>query len=109
MRYSCEDTLSVFTEANMLEITAILLRNFNFKAVHVDGAETVAKVAAAAGVPRLVHVSHLNAASHSTSKFYQSKAEGEEKVRAAFPGATIVRPAAMYGYEDRLLNNIASA
>ena len=57
---------------------------------------------------RLVHVSHLNAARHSTSKFYQSKAEGEEKVKAAFPGATIVRPAAMYGYEARLLNNIAS-
>jgi NADH dehydrogenase (ubiquinone) 1 alpha subcomplex subunit 9 len=50
----------------------------------------------------------LNASQNSTSKFYQSKAEGEERVRAAFPNATIVRPAGMYGFEDRLLNNIAS-
>ncbi|KAI0693982.1 NADH dehydrogenase [Cytidiella melzeri] len=82
-------------------------KNFNFKSVHVDGAETIAKIAAAAGVPRLIHVSHLNASPTSTSKFYQAKAEGEEKVRAAFPNATIVRPAVMYGYEDRLLNNMA--
>jgi NADH dehydrogenase (ubiquinone) 1 alpha subcomplex subunit 9 len=85
-----------------------MYRNFDFKSVQVDGAETIAKVAAAAGVPRLIHVSHLNASSTSQSKFYQAKAEGEEKVKAAFPNATIVRPAAMYGYEDRLLNNMAS-
>ena len=56
-----------------------------------------------------MHVSHLNASANSTSSFYQSKAEGEEKVKAAFPTATIVRPASMYGYEDRLLNNMARA
>lgn len=59
-------------------------------------------------MPRLVHVSHLNASSSSPSKFYQSKAKGEEAVKAAFPSATIIRPAAMFGYEDKLLNNIAS-
>ena len=55
-----------------------------------------------------MHVSHLNAAPVSTSAFYKSRFEGEEKVKAAYPSATIVRPAAMYGYEDRFLNNMAS-
>src|ERR1700722_5931154 len=83
-------------------------RNFDYTAVHVAGAERIANIAARSGVPRLVHLSHLNASSDSTSKFYQTKAEGEERVRAVFPDATIIRPANMYGYEDKLLNNIAS-
>lgn len=83
-------------------------RNFKYNDVHVDGAERIAKIAAQAGVPRFIHVSHLNAAADSTSAFYKSKAEGEVKVKAAYPNATIVRPAAMFGYEDRFLNNMAS-
>ena len=76
--------------------------------MHADGAESIAKIATQAGVPRFIHVSHLNAAADSKSAFYKSKAEGEEKVKAAYPNATIVRPATMYGYEDRFLNNMAS-
>lgn len=83
-------------------------RNYNFHGVNVEGAELVAKVAAEVGVPRLFHISHLNASKNSTSAFYKTKAEGEERVQAAFPGATIVRPAAMFGYEDKFLNNMAA-
>lgn len=82
-------------------------RNFDYASVHVAGAERIASIAARSGISRLVHVSHLNASHKSKSKFYQSKAEGEERVKAVFPNATIVRPAGMYGYEDKLLNNIA--
>jgi len=49
----------------------------------------------------------LNASPTSPSKFYRTKSEGEERVLKVFPSATIVRPAAMFGYEDKLLNNIA--
>lgn len=83
-------------------------RNFKFADVHVTGAERIAKVAAEIGVERFVHVSHLNASPDSTSAFYRTKFEGEERVKSAFPSATVVRPGAMYGYEDRLLNNMAS-
>jgi len=82
-------------------------KNFDFKSVHVDGAERIAKIAAQSGVPRLVHLSHLNATTTSESKFYQTKAEGEERVKAVFPTATIVRPGTLYGYEDKLLTNMA--
>jgi NADH dehydrogenase (ubiquinone) 1 alpha subcomplex subunit 9 len=85
----------------------VFLRNFDYNSVHVAGAERIASVAAKSGITRFVHVSHLNASQDSKSKFYQSKAEGEERVKSAFPNATIIRPAAMFGYEDKLLNNIA--
>jgi dTDP-4-dehydrorhamnose reductase len=45
----------------------------------------------------------------STSRHEQSKAEGEELVREAFPEAAIVRPSAIFGYEDRVCNLVASA
>jgi nucleoside-diphosphate-sugar epimerase len=82
-------------------------RNFNFSDVHAKGAARIARVAAQAGVSRLVHVSHLNASHDSKSKFLRSKAEGEELVREAFPNATIIRPGSMFGSEDKLLTNMA--
>ena len=61
------------------------------------------------GVSRFVQVSHLNADHNSPSKVYRAKAEGEEAVSEAFPGATIVRPGWMFGHEDRLLNTISTS
>ena len=36
-----------------------------------------------------------------------SKARGEDVVRNIFPETTIVRPAPMFGFEDRLLHKLA--
>jgi len=82
-------------------------KNFDFTAVNKTAAEAIAGISADCGVPRLVHVSHLNAAHDSTSKFYRTKAEGEDAVKAAFPSAIIVRPSQMYGIEDKFLNSMA--
>jgi len=82
-------------------------KNYDYTSVHVTGAKSIASIAARNGIPKLVHVSHLNASQDSQSKFYQTKAEGELAVKEAFPDATIIRPAFMYGPEDRLLNNMA--
>lgn len=84
-----------------------LRRNFDYTSVNKTAAEAIAKISAENGVPRLVHVSHLNASLDSPSKFYHTKAEGEEAVKAAFPDATIVRPSQMYGIEDKFLNSMA--
>ncbi|KAJ7600997.1 NADH dehydrogenase [Mycena floridula] len=82
-------------------------KNFSYFDVHASGAERIAKVTAQCGVPRFVHVSHLNADPSSKSEFYKSKAQGEELVKRAFDGPTIIRPAAMFGHEDKLLNSMA--
>ncbi|CAK5269769.1 unnamed protein product [Mycena citricolor] len=82
-------------------------KTFDYDSINVAGAEKIASISAECGVSRLVHVSHLNASKTSESKFYQTKALGEERVKAAFPSATIVRPGALYGFEDKFLNSIA--
>ena len=83
-------------------------RNFDFYSVNAKGPATIARISAENGVENFIHVSHLNAAPKSASKFYTTKYEGEQLVQEAFPGATIVRPATMFGHEDRLLTNMAS-
>ena len=71
---------------------------------HVDGARNVAEAAAGA----LVHVSAIGADPNSQSTYGRTKGEGEEAVREAFPGATIVRPSLVFGPEDNLTNRFAA-
>ena len=79
----------------------------NMDAVQADGARIVAEAAAAAGVSTLVHESAIGADSDSPSAYGRSKGDGERAVRAAFPGATILRPSIVFGREDAFTNRFA--
>ncbi|HEX8526786.1 complex I NDUFA9 subunit family protein [Allosphingosinicella sp.] len=79
-----------------------------FEAVHHHGAANVARAAAAAGVPVLVHVSAIGADPEAPSRYARTKGEGEQAVRSAFPAATIVRPSIAFGMEDHFVNRFAS-
>jgi len=80
---------------------------WKFQDVHSTFPSVLGTICAEQGVERLVHVSALGASASSPSAWARSKAVGEENVRAAFPEATILRPAPVFGDEDRLLNRIA--
>jgi NADH dehydrogenase len=79
-----------------------------FEAVHVRGAENVAREAAAGGVARLVLVSGIGADPDSSSPYIRARGRGELMVRQSFPGATIVRPGAMFGPGDALFGPLAA-
>ena len=78
-----------------------------FESVHERGAEMLAREAAAAGVARLVLVSGIGADPQSGSDYIRSRGRGERVVQEAFPGATIVRPCAMFGPGDALFCTLA--
>lgn len=78
-----------------------------FKAVQAEGADAIAKAAAAHGA-RLIHVSAIGANKESPSRYAQTKAAGEEAVRAAVPSAIIFRPSVVFGPEDQFTNRFAS-
>ena len=78
-----------------------------FEAVHVQGADTVAREASAAGITRLVLVSGIGADPDSSSPYIRARGRGELMVRQTFPGATIVRPGAMFGPGDALFSTLA--
>jgi uncharacterized protein YbjT (DUF2867 family) len=78
------------------------------QAVHVDGARTVAEIAAELGLDAVVQVSAIGADVSSQSNYGRTKGEGEQAVRAAFPAATIIRPSLVFGPDDDLTNRFAS-
>ncbi len=78
----------------------------DFVRVHAEGAERVAKHAAAAGARLLVQVSAIGADPASPSRYAATKGEGEARVRAAFSTATILRPSVVFGPEDEFFNRL---
>jgi NADH dehydrogenase len=78
-----------------------------FESVHEQGPGTLAQEAAAAGVARIVLVSGIGADAESRSPYIRARGRGELAVRQAFPGATIVRPSAMFGPGDALFGTLA--
>ena len=93
----------------VVNLTGILFaKGQSFEDVHAYGAENIAKAAADAGITRLVHVSAIGADTQSNSSYAQTKAKGENLVREAYPGATILRPSIVFGPEDGFFNRFAS-
>jgi NADH dehydrogenase len=78
-----------------------------FDDIHVAGARNVAEAAAAAGAKALVQISAIGADPSAPSGYGRSKGQGEAAVRAAFPGATIIRPSIVFGPEDDFVNRFA--
>ena len=83
------------------------MKNYTFADVNVHLPEQLAAMSLEAGATCFVHVSALAADPHALSAWARSKAAGEAAVRAACPGAVIVRPSDVFGTEDRLLNLFA--
>ena len=79
-----------------------------FTAVQADGAERIARMAAAAGVARMVHISAIGADAASESEYSRTKAAGEAGVLAHMPNAITLRPSVIFGNEDEFFNRFAA-
>ncbi|MCP5401816.1 MAG: complex I NDUFA9 subunit family protein [Novosphingobium sp.] len=64
------------------------------------GAGLIAKAARSAGASAFVHISALGCDADSPVDYARTKAVGEEAVRKAFPGASILRPSILFGPDD---------
>ena len=78
-----------------------------FDALMAEGAGTIAAAASAVGAP-LIHVSSLSADPDAPSHYARTKAEGEQRVRAAASTAIIVRPSVVFGPEDDFFNRFGA-
>lgn len=79
-----------------------------FDACQAEGAGRVARLAAAEGVGRLVHISAIGADAESASAYARTKAAGEAAVLEGFPQAVILRPSVVFGQDDGFFNRFAA-
>ena len=78
-----------------------------FDAIHGQGAHNVARQAANAGVERLIHISGLGADPESDSPYVRARGIGEDLVKGAFEGVTVLRPSVIFGPDDSFFNTLA--
>jgi len=78
-----------------------------FDAVQGEGPARIGRLAKAAGVERVVHISAIGANAASESSYARSKAAGEAGLLGAFPAATILRPSIVFGEDDAFFNRFA--
>ena len=106
---SCLGAVSIKgTDAVVNAVSAYVEKGgVTFEAVHVQGCRDVAREAVAAEVARVVLVSGIGADPDSKSPYIRARGRGELSVQQAFPGATIIRPGAMFGPGDALFGRLA--
>jgi uncharacterized protein YbjT (DUF2867 family) len=109
VRYPDSVTAAVRHADVVINLVGILFERGRqrFPAVHVAGADAVARAAVAVGA-RMIHVSAIGADANSPSGYARTKAAGEAAVRAAVPAATTFRPSILFGPEDDFFNRFAA-
>ena len=91
---------------NCVGILNVVGKN-GFDAVQHEGAERIARIAAAEGITTMVQISAIGADAESDSAYARTKALGEEGVLQHMPGAVILRPSIVFGPEDQFFNRFA--
>ena len=95
--------------ATVVNLVGILFESGKqkFSSVQAEAPGRIGTAAKAAGVRRAIHLSAIGASAESDARYAQSKAAGEEALKAAFPDATILRPSIVFGPEDDFFNRFA--
>src|SRR5690606_3393926 len=109
IRYDWSVDQAVTGADHVINLVGILheSRRQRFEALHVAGAETIAKAARKAGAT-LTHMSAIGADIESEAGYARTKARGEIAVRDVMPEAIIMRPSIVLGQEDKFFNRFAN-
>tara|TARA_B100001123_G_scaffold321438_1_gene360501 strand:- start:55 stop:996 length:942 start_codon:yes stop_codon:yes gene_type:complete len=79
-----------------------------FDQVHSQFPYLLSNLCGEMGIKNLIHVSALGVKDKHSSRYIQSKFEGEKNIQNLFKPSVILRPSIVFGPEDKFFNTFAS-
>jgi len=83
-------------------------RKQKFNQVHSQFPYLLSNLCNEIGIKNMVHISALGIKKNHTSKYMQSKLEGEKNIQNLFKNSVILRPSLIFGPDDKFFNTFAS-
>ena len=83
-------------------------RKQKFNQIHADFPYLLSKLCNEFEINNLIHISALGIKKNHTSKYMQSKLDGEKNIQNTFKASVILRPSVVFGPEDKFFNTFAS-
>ena len=94
----------------VINLCGILFENSKqkFSQIHSKFPFLLSKLCNSHGIKNLVHISALGIKEKHSSKYMQSKLQGETNIKENFKPSVILRPSVVFGPEDKFFNTFAS-
>jgi len=108
--FNFEDVKKVLRNCDyVINLVGILYetRKQKFTQIHSDFPYLLSNLCNEFKIKNLIHVSALGVKEKHTSKYMQSKLEGEKNIKNIFKPSVILRPSLIFGPEDKFFNNFA--
>ena len=109
--FNIEDVKQVLKNCDYaINLCGILFekRKEKFNQIHSQFPYILSNLCNEIGIKNLVHVSALGVKENHSSKYMQSKLQGEKNIENMFKPSVILRPSVVFGPEDKFFNTFAS-
>ena len=109
--YDSNDIKNILKNSNVvINLVGILYENKKqkFHNLHSEFPNMLSKICSENNIEKLIHVSALGVKENHTSKYTQSKYNGEKYIQNNFKNPIILRPSVIFGPEDKFFNTFAS-
>jgi len=109
--FDLEDIKKVLKNCDfVVNLVGILYENRKqkFNQIHEQFPYLLSKICNEVDIKNLIHISALGVNENHSSKYMQSKFQGEKSIKENFKPSVILRPSVVFGPEDKFFNTFAS-
>ena len=109
--FNVEDVKKVLKNSDyVINLLGILYetRKQKFQQIHSQFPYLLANLCNDFGIKKLIHISALGVKEKHSSKYMQTKLQGEKNIQSIFKPTVILRPSLIFGPEDKFFNTFAA-
>tara|TARA_B100001250_G_scaffold394575_1_gene398592 strand:+ start:34 stop:972 length:939 start_codon:yes stop_codon:yes gene_type:complete len=109
--FNIEDVKQILKNCDyVINLLGILYetRKQKFEQIHSQFPYLLSNLCNDLGIKKLIHVSALGVKEKHSSKYMQTKLQGEKNIQNTFKSTVILRPSLIFGPEDKFFNTFAA-